>query len=78
MMPAIKNVFNLLGDDIVNLSAKNESLKMKIGSYDEKLLGESKTKPLKQIDDEERAKLLMSRKQKQMKKHFKNGIYFLH
>ena len=78
MMPAIKKAFILLGDDIVNLSTKNESLKMKNGSYDEKLLEESKTKPLKHIDDEERAKLLTSRMQKQTKKHLKNGIHFRH
>ena len=36
MMPAIKKAFNLLGDDIVDLSAENETLKNKIGDYDEK------------------------------------------
>ena len=34
MMPAIKKVFNLLGDGIVELSTENEALKNKIGSYD--------------------------------------------
>ena len=38
MMPAIKKVFNLLGDDIVELSTENDALKNKIGSYDEKWL----------------------------------------
>ena len=38
MMPAIKKAFNLLGDDIVELSAKKDALKNKIGSYDEKWL----------------------------------------
>ena len=32
MMPAIKKVFNLLGDDIVELSTENDALKNKIGS----------------------------------------------
>ena len=36
MTPAIKMAFNLLGDDIVELSTKNDALKSKIGSYDEK------------------------------------------
>ena len=69
MMPAIKKAFNLLGDDIVELSTKNDALKNKIGSYDEKWLEESKNKMLKQIDDEKRANLIMSRTKKQMQKH---------
>ena len=36
MMPAIKKAFNLLGDDIVELSVENESLENPIGDYDEK------------------------------------------
>ena len=69
MMPAIKKAFNLLGDDIVELSTKNDVLKNKISSYDEKWLEESKAKLLKQIDDEKRAILIMSRMKKQMNKH---------
>ena len=68
MMPAIKKAFNLLGDDIVELSTENDTLKRKIGSYDEKWLEESKARLLKQIDDEKRANLLMSRMKKQMNK----------
>ena len=56
MMPAIKKAFNLLGDDIVELSTKNDALKNKIGSYDEKWLEESKAKLLKQIDDKKKGK----------------------
>ena len=44
MMPAIKTAFNLLGDDIVELSTENDSLKSKMGSYDERWLEESKNK----------------------------------
>ena len=51
VMPVIKKFFNLLGDDIVELHTKDESLKNKIGSYDEKWLEESKAKLLKQTDD---------------------------
>ena len=69
IMPAIKKAFDLMGDDIVELSTESESLKSKIRSYDEKWLEESKTKLLKQMDDEKRANLIMSRMQKQMKKH---------
>ena len=64
MMPAIKKAFNLLGDDIVELSTENDALKNKIGNYDEKWLEESKLKLSKQIDDEERANLIMSRMKK--------------
>ena len=68
MMPAIKKAFNLLGDDIKDLHTENESLKNKIGSYDERWLEKSKTKLLKQIDDEKRANLIMPRMKKQMEK----------
>ena len=68
MMPAIKKSFSLLGDDIVELYTENDALKNKIGSYDKKWLEESKNKMLKQIDDEQRANLIMSRMKKQMEK----------
>ena len=51
MMLAIKKAFNLLGDDIVELSTENVASKSKIGSYDGKWIEESKNKMLKQIDD---------------------------
>ena len=66
MLPAIKKAFDLLGDDIVDLSTKNEALKNQIGDYDEKWLEESKNRMLKQIDDEKRANLTMSRMKEQM------------
>ena len=69
LMPAIKKAFNLLGDDIVELSTENEVLKNKIGFYDEKWLHEPKNNTLKQIDDEKRANLIMSWMKKQMEKH---------
>ena len=68
VMPAIKKASNLMGDDMVELHTENESLKNKIGSYDEKWLEESKATLLQQIDDEEKAYLIMSRMQKQMDK----------
>ena len=64
MMPAIKKAFNLMGDDIVELSTENDALKNKIGDYDEKWLQESKNNLLKQIDDERRANLFMSKMKK--------------
>ena len=70
MMPAIKKAFNLLGDDIVDLSAENDTLKNKIGDYDEKWLEESKAKLLKDIDDEKIANLIMTRMKKQMNKKY--------
>ena len=36
MMPAFQNFFDLMGDDIVDLSTEIDALKSKIGSYDEK------------------------------------------
>ena len=70
MMPAMKKAFNLFGDDIVDLHTENETLKNQIGDYDEKWLQESKAKLLKQIDDEKRANLIMSRMKKQMSKQY--------
>ena len=70
MMPAIEKAFNFLGDDIVELSAENDALKNKNGNYDEKWLEESKAKLLKQIDDEKRSNLIMSRMKKQMEKQY--------
>ena len=67
-MPAIKEAFNLMGNDIVELSTENDTLKIQIGNYDEKWLDESRAKLLKDIDDEKRANLIMSRMKKQMNK----------
>ena len=69
MMPAIKKAFNLLGDDIIELSTENDVLKNQIGEYDQKWLEESKSKLLKDIDDKKRADLIMFRMKKQMKKN---------
>ena len=33
MMPAIKKVFSLMGDDIIELFTENDALKNKSGSY---------------------------------------------
>ena len=68
MMPAIKKSFYLLGDDIVELSTENVASKNQTGDYDEKWLEESKANLLKQIDDEKRANITMSRMKKQMNK----------
>ena len=77
MMPAIEKAFELMGDDIVELSTENGTLKNQIGGYVEKWLAESKAKPLKQIDDEKRANSIMSRMQKPDDKTFKKGKYKL-
>ena len=66
MMPDLKKAFNLSGDDMVELSAENDALTNKVGSNDENLLEESKTKLLKQIDDKKRASLIISKVKKQM------------
>ena len=72
MVPAIEKAFNLLGDSIVDLSTEFDALKNKIGDYDEKWLEESKAKLLKDINDEKRANLFMSRMKKQMNKNINN------
>ena len=69
MIPAIKQAFDLMGDDMIELSTENDALKKKMGSYDEKWLEEAKSKLLKQIDDEKRAKLIMRRMKRWMEKH---------
>ena len=68
MMPAIKKAFNLMGDGIVDLTVENDALKNQIGEYDEKWLEESKNKMLREIDDEKRSNLIMTRMKKQMNK----------
>ena len=68
MMPAIKKAFNLLGDDIIEISTENDVFKNQIGEYDQKWLEESKRKLLKDINDEKRANLIMSRMKKQLNK----------
>ena len=68
MMPAIKKAFDSMGDDIVELSTANGTLKNQLCVYDENWLKESKAKLLKQIHDEKRANLNMCR----MKKRWKN------
>ena len=72
MLPAIKKAFNLLGDGIVDLSTENDALKNKIGDYDQKWLEESKANFLKDMNDEKRANLVMSRMKKQMNKNINN------
>ena len=65
-MPAIKKAFNVLGDDIIELSVENDALKNQIGDFDQKWLEGSKAKLLKDINDEKGANLIMSRMKKQM------------
>ena len=60
-MPAIKKAFDLTGDDIVHSSRESDVLKNKIGSNDKKWLEEFIAELLKQIDEEKRANLIMSR-----------------
>ena len=45
-MPAIRKAFDLKGDDSVDLSTENETLKNQIGNYDKEWLEESKVKLL--------------------------------
>ena len=58
-----------MGANIVDLFTEIETLKNQIGDYDEKWLQESKDKLIKQIDDEKRANMFMTRMKKQMEKH---------
>ena len=72
MMPAIKKAFNVLGDDIIELSTKNDVLKNQIGDYNQKWLDESKAKLLKDINDEKSVNIIMARMKKQMNKNINN------
>ena len=74
MMPAIKNkkAFNVLGDDIIELSTENDVLKSQIGDYNQKWLDESKARLIKDINDEKRANIIMARMKKQMNKNINN------
>ena len=67
-MPAIEKAFDLMGDDIVELSTENETLKKTIDDYDQKWLEKSETKLSKQTDEDKRGSLILSRLKKQMKK----------
>ena len=78
MMPAPKKAPSLLGDDIIELTTKNDVSKDKIGSYDGKLLDEPKTKRLNQSDNERKAYLIMSRMKIQIEKHWRIGLYILY
>ena len=57
-----------MADDILELNVEAESLKNQIGNHDQKWLEESKAKLLKDIDDEKRANIIMTRMKKQMNK----------
>ena len=52
-------------DDMQN---ENDTLKNQIGDYNQKWLDESNAKLLKDINDEKRANIIMSRMKKQMNK----------
>ena len=66
MMPAFKKAFDLMGDDIVELATEIETSKNQTGDFDQKWLEESKATLFKQIVDEIRAHVIMSRMEKQM------------
>ena len=68
LMPATRKAFNVLGDDKIELSVENDALKNQKGNNDQKWLEESKAKLLKDIIDEKRANIIMSRMKKQMNK----------
>ena len=60
MMPAIKKAFDLMGNNILKLSTRNVSLKIKIASCNEIWLEESELKLFKQFIDDKTAKLILS------------------
>ena len=71
LMPDIRKAFDFLGNDMVDLPTRNESLKNETASHDGKCSEESKAKLLKQFDDEKGAKWIVSRLEKQFKKETK-------
>jgi hypothetical protein len=68
MMPAVKKAFNMMADDIYELSTENEILKDKIGDYDENWLKESKDKLMSNTTEDKKNKLMLQRMQRQMNK----------
>ena len=65
-MPVIREAFDLMGNDMVELSQENGSLKNKICSYDKRWLEEPEAKPVKEFDDEKIANIILPRMEKQM------------
>ena len=64
-MPSNEKAFDMMGDDIVDLSTENEGRK-EMCTYDEKWLKESKANLLQKINDEKRANIIMTRMKKQL------------
>ena len=62
----LKKTFDLLGDDMVELTTQNETLRNQTGDSAQKYFEESKARLSKQINDEKRAILIMSRSKKQI------------
>ena len=52
-----------MGDDLVEFLTESDTLENKLGVYDRIWLKESKVNLLKQVEDEKRANLIMSRMQ---------------
>ena len=75
LLRAIDKAFDLMGDDIVDLSTENESLKYKIVLL--RWFGKSEAKLLKQFNDEKRSKWNMSRNEKLMEKPWISSLYRL-
>ena len=71
LKPTIKKAFVLMGVDIVEISAKNKTLKNKIGIYDGKWSEESRTKLSKQLD----ADSFFCQNGKTMEKQLNIGMY---
>ena len=63
-MLALKKAFDLLGVDKVELFTENETLKNRIGSYDEEEFEKPKAKLLKHFIDEKIANLNMAKLEK--------------
>jgi predicted metalloprotease with PDZ domain len=68
MMPAVKKAFNIMADDIYELSTENEILKDKIGDYDENWLKESKVKLMANTTEDKKNKLILERMRNQLNK----------
>ena len=64
-----------MGDDIVEISTENDASKNKIDSDHQQCLGEFKAKLLKQINNDKRGNLIMSRLKKQIEKPWKMAFF---
>ena len=61
MSPSFRKGFKIIGDEIINLSTEKNNTKKQKGESGEKLLGKTRTKQLRSLDNEKRATFLINK-----------------